>query len=250
MIVIGSTAIRYWFPDFNREPKDIDYAVREYKQSNRKVEYLINPVLIEYFHIKYPEYNEDRIWIPNPDILLTLKVSHIFWDINWDKHMWDIQFLYSKDCKVIPELFEKLYAYWNDYHGKNKRSKLDMSAEEFFDNAITCPYDHDYLHTLIKNPPTYTKVLIGEVEVSEELFNKLTFEEKCDLVREEVYVMSWERKFHKDFRISYARMLRKFIRNHAPMWEALFIIENYKLLSKPEFNYFKTIENAIGNQSN
>jgi len=245
MLVIGSTAIKHWFPDFNREPKDIDYVVREYKQSTREVEYLVNPVLLDYVAdlayinvIGKPRY-------ATPNVLLTLKVSHIFWDINWDKHMWDIQFLLLKGCKIIPELFDKLYTYWNDYHGKNKRSKLDMSSEEFFDNAITCPYDHDWLHTLIKDPPTYTKVLIGEVEVSEELFNQLTFEEKCNLVREEIYIMSWERKFHKDYRISYARMLRKFIRNHAPMWEALFIIENYNLLSKPEFNYFQKIENGI-----
>lgn len=29
MIVIGSTVIKYWFPDFNREPKEITITIYE-----------------------------------------------------------------------------------------------------------------------------------------------------------------------------------------------------------------------------
>jgi hypothetical protein len=44
---------------------------------------------------------------------------------------------------------------------------------------------------------------------------------------EEVQVMAWER-FKKDkWYIGYSKMLKKFLINHAPMWEALFIIENW-----------------------
>ncbi len=167
MILIGSFAIKYWFPDFPRDPKDKDFAVDKVMSSNRETEYLYNPVICNWV--------KDDICC-SPDELYTLKVSHLFWDINWEKHMWDVQWLKEKGCKLILPLFYELYEFWNKYHGKNKRSRLDMSSEQFFDNAITCPYSHDWLHILLNNPPTYTKVLKdgAEVNVSEEKFNLLS----------------------------------------------------------------------------
>ena len=40
MIVIGSTAMKIHFPDFNRQPKDLDIAVEHEKVSTKKgIEY-------------------------------------------------------------------------------------------------------------------------------------------------------------------------------------------------------------------
>jgi len=236
MVIIGSTAIKYYFPDFTREPKDLDYAVvSDIKKRGQDVEYLTNPVICEMQGEGYL----------SPELLYTLKMSHMFWDVNWEKHMYDIQFLKKKGCFLVTDLFYKLYDYWNTVHAKNKRSDLKMSSEDFFDNAVKCPHSHDYLHTLINPIPTYTKVLIGEVEVCESKFNQLSHEDKCSLVTEEVMVMAYERYSNKDYRIAYSKMLKKFIISHAPLWEAVFIIENYIELHKPKFNYLKTIENGL-----
>lgn len=244
MIVIGSSAIKYHFPDFPRKPKDLDIAIineswkGESILNGKKVEYLVNPIL--YDHLYLNSYL-------SPDMLYTLKISHIFWDINWEKHMWDINWLKNKGCKLIKDEFYKLYEYWNNYHAKNKRSNLKMSSSDFFDNALKCSYSHDWLHTLINPNPTFNKVLKDgeEVEVDENKFNKLTFDEKCNLVREEVEVMAWERWPKINYKPAYSRMLKKFIINHAPIWEALFIVENYVLLLKPRNNFFKIIEDGI-----
>lgn len=240
LCIIGSTALKYHFPDFNREPKDIDYAVKCVKGiSNKKgVEYLENPVLIDWFGDDVPE-------VCPANELYTLKMSHIAWDVFWEKNMWDITFLKQKGCILQKELFHKLYEYWNTFHKKNKRSDLKMTSADFFNNAVKCPYDHDTLHTILNPIPTYTKILIGEVEVSEELFNQLTFEDKCNLVYEEVELMSWERWRKEDFRAAYNFMLKKFILSHAPIWEMIFICENYKLLSKYRRNHFKILEEGI-----
>lgn len=239
-ILIGSKAIKYWFLDFPREPKDTDYACDTEQVSGHQynVENLYNPIICK--HI-----GDTSLKIASPYVLYTLKMSHMFWDINWSKHMFDIQFLKGKGCILDKELFYNLYDFWNEYHGKNKRSDLKMTAEDFFDNAVECEHSHDYLHTLIKPIPTYTKILIGEVEVGEEKFNVLSREEKLDLVREEVMVMAYERYPHMSYKLAYARMLKKFIINHAPLWEAIFIIENYIELHKPNFNYYKTINDGL-----
>ena len=237
MILIGSEAIKHWFPDFPRNPKDKDYIVKEipnWTPSTVKVEYLKNPIFDDY------SYN---IMLPND--LYTLLISHMFWDINWEKHMFSIQFLRGKGCKLDKDLFYKLYNYWNIYHKKNKRSNLKMSAEDFFDNNVKCEYSHDYIHTLLKNPPTYTKILKGEVEVCEEKFNLLSKVNKLSLVVEECCCMAFERFQNLDYRHAYSKMLKKFIINHAPLWEAIFIIENYIELHKINFNYFKQINNGL-----
>jgi hypothetical protein len=234
MLLIGSSAIRHHYPEFNRIPKDSDYAVSTKMQSTKEIEYLYNPVI------------GDMKGVASPDLLYTLKISHVIgWDINWDKHMFDIQFLKKKGARLDKELFRKLYNFWNTNNGENKRSELDMSAEEFFNNALKTP--HDYYHTLLNPIPVYIKILKdgAEVDVSEEKFNNLSFVEKCDLVREEVMVMAYERYKSYNYLKAYSVMLKKFIIMHAPLWEAIFIIENFITLHKPLFNYFKTIDEKL-----
>lgn len=115
-MVIGSAALKFHFPDFKRVPKDIDIIkgskFNDYFPSDLKREYLENPVLLEHC--------EDNDFL-DPDSLFSLKVSHAFWDLknnSWEKHMFDIQFLKEKGCKLNRPLFDKLYEYWNKVHGK------------------------------------------------------------------------------------------------------------------------------------
>lgn len=243
-VIIGSEAMKSYFPDFKREPKDLDIAIYDNHQNEeirkiyreegetRRIEFLYNPVITAYATSAMLE----------PDLLLTLKMSHIFWDINWDKHMFDIQFLLEKGAKCNVEVFNHLYDFWNAYHGQNKRSDLTMSAADFFDNALK-EYDHDYLHTLLNPEPTYVGMLKdgAEVEIDEEKFHKSDHEVRKALVKEEVYVMAFERFGKLHHRVAYGRMLKKYIMAHAPLYVARFVIENYKELLKPDIDFIKVI---------
>lgn len=249
-VVIGSAAMRYHFKDFNRKPKDLDIAVpNEYiaditrevysddaRLDGTKVEVLVNPFIVK---------AADDV-ILNPDLLLTLKMSHLFWDINWEKHMYDVQFLLNKGAKYNKDLFYELYQYWNTYHGKNKRSDLKMSAADFFDNALK-EFDHDHLHTLINPTPTYLSMLAenAEVEIDEEKFKAASDEDKENLVREEVMVMGFERFRKLGYKRANLRMLKKYIISHVPMFAASFVIENYIKLLKPAYDFVKTIEEKL-----
>lgn len=233
MILIGSRAIKHWFPDFPREPRDWDYIVGEMPAMRQKnTEYHLNPFL--------------DVWggpVLSADVLYTLKISHLFWDIKWKKHMFDIQFLRQKGCKLMPALFRVLYNHWQTVHGENYRSNLELDAKDFFNNALK-KYDHDYLHTLINPEPMYKKVLKkgAEVAVDEKKFQALSHADKLALVREEIYVMAYERLAGREYRIAYSWMLKKFIISHAPIYEALFIIENFIELCRPIINYKKQID--------
>lgn len=238
--LIGSRALKEIFPNFKREPKDFDYLVetkqKSYVSNGIHIEYHVNPILFNYIS----EHGLDK------HVLLTLKISHIFWDIFWDKHIFDIVFLYENGAKLIPNLFSDLYKYWSVVHGNNKRSDLKMTSDSFFDNDMNT-YDHDMLHTYINTNPTYFKVLKdnAEVEVDENKFNLLSFEEKLDLAKEEIYVMAFERLNKRSYRTAYTWMLKKFIINHAPIYEALFLIENYRKIHLPEFDFIKKINEEL-----
>ncbi len=245
MVVIGSTALRYWFPDFKREPKDRDFLLigsetgYDYVAPYR-AEFLRNPVL-EKWVIKEEKY-------PSPSLLYTLKASHLSWNINWEKHMFDFQFMKNKGCVLNEELFWQLYEHWSVVHGQNKRSDLKMSKEDFFDNNIN--YDsleHDKIHLLLNPDPIYSRILKDhkEVELDHNKWDDLSHEDQLNMIREEVMVMAWERYKNIDYRIAYHKMLKKFIISHCPLFALIFTIENYVELHKPKFNFYKTINDGI-----
>lgn len=236
-ILIGSECLNYWYPDFPRIPKDIDYAVDEECKSGFGVEYLYNPVLF-----KYTSFAEDMsVTTLEAGLLLSLKISHLFWNINWDKHMWDIQFLLSKGCQYNIEYIKEQIEFWNKYLPKVHRSDLKMTKDSFFNNAVNKDTnEHDLLHAKLVEYPAYKKLLKDgcDVELDESKWEYLTFEEKCDVVYEETSVMAFERYDPKLYwKAAFNRQLKDNIIKHFPFFIALFAIENYKIISNPKLNY-------------
>ena len=238
-ILIGSTALQKYVPGI-REPKDLDYAVdTEGPSGTAGVEFLYNPVLFEF-------EKEDTISAEN---LLNLKISHLFFDINWDKHMFDVQQLLKLGNKIDEYKIDKLFNFFEGYLPKVRMSNLDMSKEDFFTNAVN--YDvceHDQLHEVLTPTPAYKKLLRDgcEVELDPNKWLNLTFEEKCDVVFEETAVMAFERfKGDTYYKADFQKMLKKCIIQHFPRYIALFAIENYVLLMNPKINYKQQIKDGL-----
>ena len=250
MLIIGSRALKYHYPLFPREPKDLDYAVVnedrniliENDISNEsgglKIEYLKNPIILKH---------QKKGYI-SPDLLLSLKISHLFWDINWFKHMFDVQFLLQKNHHYNLELVFELIEYWKTIHKNPRRSNLEQTKEQFFNNNINKDInEHDYLHTLINPIPMYTLMLKdnSEVELCVNKWNKFTYEQKCDVVFEETAVMAYERYKDNHFMEAFKLQLKDNIIKHFPQYIALFAIENYRFLEKAKYNYRIKIKNKL-----
>lgn len=261
-IVIGSYVLTPYY-SIKTKPKDLDILTNDlyyetmcerYKNRGEKVEIHKNNKIFDILKETIPILPNlsNEIGIISPKTLYTLKASHMFWDIKWDKHLSHIVSIKEKsNFNIIESLFYKLYNVWVEIHGEPKRSKLKMSSKEFFErNVLDLETDHDYLHTLLKDVPTYTKILKDgeEVDVCEEKFNKLSFKEKIDLVKEEVYVMGYERYKHLHYKVAYIKMLKKFVRSHAPLWEAIFILENFKELSRDNFDFITYLNEKLNDR--
>jgi len=240
MVIIGSVALKHWFPDFNREPKDLDIAIEgeTYSQldcQGNRIEYLKNPIIV-----KYSKGQEYLV----PELLLTLKMSHLPWDIFWAKNMWDTQFLLSKGVKYDKDIFFELYDYWNTVHEPNKRSDLTMQKEEFFDNALK-EFDHDHLHTLLNPNPTYIGMLKEgcTVELDPEKFAQSSIIDKKNLIYEETAIMAFERYRKKGYKHAYSIMIKQYLMNHVPFsYGFLFLVENWIELHKAPYDFVKVIE--------
>lgn len=238
ILIYWSTAIKHWFPDFTREPNDIDYITDDTTlKSNWKEEYY-RADFFEYLRT----FNEDDTYV-TPDLLYTIKLSHLSYDINWDKHMYDVIFLKSKWCKVVYDFYMLLMEWWKTIHWV-KKCKLNVKNEEFFKSNIERKYEHDWLHEqyALHWRPMNERIRpdLSSPKCSKELWDKLTYQEKLDCAIEEIYVLTTERFIFVDnpLRLQQAKIktLKNMIVSTTSGWFNLFLKENFKELLdyKPE----------------
>lgn len=256
-LLVGSRALRYHFPEFNREPKDTDYLTTdpvsdEERRNDRKIEYFYHPLLAEYLRPEV-EPRAPGTTVATIDELYTIKVSHAFWVLrnnSWSKHMFDMAFLKRNGAQLIPEFYDVLYKTWEEVHGK-KKANLNVSADEFFNKTIVRKYDHDSIHSAIAygETPLFEKILRdgSEVAVSRQKFEALSYEEKCMLLREEVYATALERQlipsdFSASPRAAYSWALMKTITSFSKGWFPLWVALNYEDVRTPDVDFVKRFE--------
>lgn len=243
--LVGSRAMKYHFPD-SREPKDTDFFGNI---SEEELETLStdSSKLEAFWHDDLELWNFGPI--AAPDELYTIKVSHAFWELkngSWNKHMMDIMFLQSKGAKLIPELYKILYKIWEDVHGK-KKVNLEADPEMFFnDKIVKRVYDHDSIHESVAyyDRPLFERILRddSDVAVDKSKWDALDHEDKLKMVREEVYATALERKlvpsnYTSSRGAAYTWTLRKTITSLTKGWFALFVVENFKDLTKADVDY-------------
>lgn len=239
-ILIGSHALKYWYPDFPRVPKDIDYITQETQRKKNEEFHWNNAFkLISEKKGIFPMYSSNAsTYVATPDILYTIKCSHSFWDIHWGKNLRDIVFMQSKGCEIIEEIFNALYAEWEIRHSK-KRAFLAEKNEDFFKSSVKRKYIHDSIHEAVAfyDRPMFERVKTDKSKafVSKQKFLDLSVEDKDKLCLEEIHVIALERfliprefKMNpKSARLEAAKIL---ITSAAKGWWPRYIVENFRRL--------------------
>jgi hypothetical protein len=241
-LIIGSTALYHWYGG-TRNPKDLDIMspakIHCFSPATLLVETSWNDVFSEIVEI-----NEDPVFI-DPHMLMTLKMSHMQWDIKWSKHRNDMSFLQSTGLKKNERIYHALVDHWNTVHGK-KKVNLNMPKEEFFNRHVSRKYDHDYLHTIVAFGvvPLHETIKIAgsEVMLDHSKFILLDHETKLKLAMEELLVVAIERnqlttkstKVQK--LIAVAEAYKKLVTTMTSGWFCDFLLDShYELFRKNHF---------------
>lgn len=189
-LIFGSVALKYWLGEDFRQPKDLDIMTKEKPQRTANIEYHYNPAF-DYII----EHNKHSLYV-DLNFLYTIKLSHLAYDINWDKHAIDVIKMQRLGCKKDETLYKLLQKDWEVIHGK-KRVNLNMTKEEFFTPYVTRRIDHDELHQMLAHNdyPMYTKILKEGADVMCDIkkWRALTHEEKLLTILEEIWVTAYER---------------------------------------------------------
>jgi hypothetical protein len=243
MLIYGSTAIKHWFPDYSKSPKDLDIISQDKTLKKEGVEVYWIP---EFQYVV--DNNKDKTYV-DPDLLYTIKVSHAAWDINWVKHTKDIHFLQEKGCKLNKELYDLLVSAWTRVHGK-KHFSFNKEHKELFKDSVNRAYNHDDLHEILKlnDVPLYKKILKDNNKAlcSYEKFTHLSDKEQFELALEEVVVVAYERYVlpgRLPFKQAVPKALQDLITRMTRGWYNLLLIQNSSRIihmNESYFNYFMT----------
>ena len=245
-LIIGSTAMKFWFPEETREPKDLDF----FGLAEKTPKFLAVDVnkIEPFWHDSWNGTVLDRTDFASIDELYTIKMSHSYWELkngSWDKHMADLLFLKNHGAKLNMDLHKILYPVWVETHGV-KKMNLAQAAGMFFADAVVRIYDHDSIHDSVAygDRPLYERILKdGEtVDIDpDKMWNGLTFDEQVLLFREEIAATALERwmiptnyKFSPG--LAYKLALKKTITSLTRGRSARFIVDNFELFMKPH-NY-------------
>jgi hypothetical protein len=237
-VLVGSQALNYWGLS-KRKPRDTDYFSDEPIDGAET-----------FYHPALKNWEWGAITIATPEELRTIKISHIFWELqnnSWDKHWFDIMTLQQADAEFLPELYDILYPIWEKRYGK-KKVNLNADPKDFFNSNVVRKYEHDSIHASVAyyDEPLFNRVLKDghAVMVDWSKFEALDYEDKLRLVREEVYATALERqvipsnyKVHP--RVAYKWALMKTLTSFWKGKWALFIALNALELNKPEHDYVK-----------
>ncbi len=190
-MIIGSTALKHWFPDLPREPADLDEWVESSEPNTRKRETHWHPIFGDIIRV-----HGNPVYAP-PNLLLTIKMSHAPWsDVHWDKTMSDIGFLQRKGAQMDWWSYRRLYSHWEQVFGA-KRAYLSKDNDAFFDDGVKRVYVHDDLHRAVAfyGSPLYEKLKpdLGKASCSADLFTALNREDQVKCIQEEAFVVALER---------------------------------------------------------
>ncbi len=209
MLLIGSRALAFWYPDFGKFIKeDTDWDI-----ISDPVE-VPEGVRIEW-HRPLDLNNEDiagcnatreevdspvgRLSVCHPLGLKVIKRSHLWRDWKWDKHiaqyyrtplytvkLWDLD---KRFLEERTKLTKKAYPQGNP--------SLNQTNEDFFDDSVKKVYDHDWIHELVAYPdnPMYTRLKndFSKAWCEKGLWDGLTEGERDTCVSEETHVIACER---------------------------------------------------------
>ena len=235
-ILVGSKAAKIRIPTF-REGNDVDYWSLE-KLWNCDSSIIPKEIV--------PLFEHDSLVnrCATLNDLLTIKLSHLPYDIQWKKHLNDYLVFKKHGAQINQALYVALQQHWESVHGNKSFLSLYRTKDNFFDDYVEKEQEHDYLHELVAYPdkPVYSRCLQEgqEVMIDWDKFLAMPFEQQVKMFREEINVIATERWLlpTKDsgkitFREAYSKSLHKTVTALTKGKASRFLCENIEEFIRP-----------------
>ena len=235
-ILVGSKAAKIHIPTF-REGNDVDYWSLE-KLWNCDSSIIPKEIV--------PLFEHDSLVnrCATLNDLLTIKLSHLPYDIQWKKHLNDYLMFKKHGAQINQALYVALQQHWENVHGNKSFLSLYRTKDNFFDDYVEKEQEHDYLHELVAYPdkPVYSRCLQEgqEVMIDWDKFLAMPFEQQVKMFREEINVIATERwllptkKSGKiTFREAYSKSLHKTVTALTKGKASRFLCENIEEFIRP-----------------
>ena len=237
-VLVGSNAARLWIPEF-RIGKDIDWWSTEVVHGEN-----FDTCVIPKNILKLMEEGSLIGGVATVNDLITIKLSHLPYDIQWKKHLNDYLVFKKHGAKINQELYVALQQHWERVHGNKPHLSLYRTKDSFFDDYVPKEHEHDYLHELVAYPnkPVYRQCLQDgqEVMIDWDKFISMSFEQQVRMFREEINVIATERWLlpTKDsgkitFRVAYSKSLHKTVTALTKGKASRFLCENIEEFIRP-----------------
>lgn len=231
MLIVGSKALKFYFPNYKREVKDID--IIGYSDDVNTLCDLLSPtevkrgkntVLLKNISNKTDLFDTDNVEVlladnssslkkymeydsvslfASPEVLFSLKKSHINFPIKFNKHIEDYLFLYNhfNGIDYLDDVTKLNFKETEERLGKLKTPSLNKSVKEFFgqsDGYVKSYFAHDDIHMVMSHydRPLYEKMQSNKylAKCDKDKWRIFPYEDKCKCVLEEAYVIALERK--------------------------------------------------------
>lgn len=231
-ILVGSGAAKQRLPNWKRIG-DVDIW------STHDIKGVDNSVFPEEFLLMFEKESVES-GVATLNDLLTIKLSHLPYDIFWRKHMNDYLVFKKHGGKVNKALYERLKVHWKEFHNNKPFLSLYRTKDSFFDDFVEKKYDHDRLHELVAYPqqPVYVSCLEDgqEVMIDKNKFFAMPLQKQVKMFREEINVIACERwvlnpacEGKISYMQAYSRALHKTVTALTKGWASSFICENLEL---------------------
>lgn len=197
LLLIGSQALKYHKRLLNREPYDYDFIstdpIERVNKEGIIAEFYYGELSDNLILNKSKELSLDSISTPfgealvaSLELLKVLKLSCVD-ELDKAKHTWDLE--------VLEDISIEGFEYILNVRKDEVKKRVAYQKKNFFNKykGVTHYVDHDWMHSLINPSPIYLKTLKNAVDACEDRFNRLTEQERLDLVREECLVLALER---------------------------------------------------------
>lgn len=263
-MLIGSRAMDYWHDlGLIKETTDWDIISREPIEGaeHHKWELLNNYKLAKYTSPEHTVvFNGRVVHVVSLLGLAVVKRSHLWRDLKFGAHITHYHkhlVMYMKRMsKADVEYLQERTALTHKQFPQ-KGPNLNQTVEQFFDDAVTKKYSHDFVHSLFayQEQPMYTRLQRDSTKALcyEDLWNKLTHVEQLQCVAEETYVIATERfMVPKDWKypmkLAYNKALDKVCTTLCKGWFRDKAIDNYpEVLRMMDENKFKQVKEKLVN---